>query len=274
MGKASSSKKVARAARAGGSLRERPKLGFPLALVAIVLLGTALVVFSRSDRLESLSGKEAPVKNKDHWHAAYGFYICDSFLPPLVDVPGKADTDGIHTHGDGVMHIHPFTSKASGKGAQLSVWGEMVGVKFGKDSIEVNGTKYTNGYKCGDKEAKVLVYRWSNAFDSTVPAEVFDRDFGDIRFKDDTSAFTFAVVPEGTDVPRPESVPQLNSLEDVPGSGAQPGAGAGSGNPLEGIDPSQLSIPPGAGAEGGVVPGVPSVGDPALSTPAPSTPAP
>ena len=40
MGKASSSKKVARAARAGGSSGPKQrKLGFPLAIVAIVVLG-------------------------------------------------------------------------------------------------------------------------------------------------------------------------------------------------------------------------------------------
>jgi len=232
------------------------------------------VVFARSDRLESLAGKEAPVKNKDHWHAAYGFFACDSFLPPLVDIPGKADTDGIHTHKDGVVHVHPFTSKASGKGAQLKVWGEMVGVTFGKDFIEVNGTKYSNGYKCGDKEAKVLVYRWSSAFDSTVPAEVFDRDFGEIRFKDDMSAFTFAVVPEGTEVPRPESISQLNSLDDVPNSAGQAGAGAGGGNPLEGLDPSQLTVPSSPTAEGGVVPSIPQPSNPEPSTPVPDAPTP
>ena len=51
MGRASSANKVARAARAGGSAtRERPKIGFPLAVFAIVVLGTSLVVFARTSR--------------------------------------------------------------------------------------------------------------------------------------------------------------------------------------------------------------------------------
>ncbi len=244
-----SSKKVARAAKAGGSLRDRPKLGYPLALFVIVVLGTALVTYARSDRLTALSSKEAPVKDKDHWHAAYGIYVCDHFLAPLVDTKvdangQKIDPDGIHTHGDGVMHVHPFSQRASGTGARLKIWAEQVGMKLGKDFIEVNGTRYANGYKCGDKDAKVYVYRWLDAFDEGVPAEVFDHDFGEIRYKADRMALTIAVVPDGTDVPRPDSIPQLNSLEDLPNPNDAASSGQDSTSSPISIDPNAtISVP-------------------------------
>src|SRR3546814_15880028 len=52
MGKASSAKKVARAARAGGrtSAREPRSLLFPASLVIVVLLGVSLVVYARAER--------------------------------------------------------------------------------------------------------------------------------------------------------------------------------------------------------------------------------
>ena len=215
MGKASSSKKVAKAAKAGGSLRERPKLGYPLALFVIVVLGVALVAYARADRLDSLSSQETPVKNQDHWHAAYGIYVCDHFLPPLTDVK-ETDPDGIHTHGDGVIHVHPFSTKGAGKNAKLKVFGEMVGMKFGSDYFEVNGEKYGNGYKCGDKDARVQVVRWANADDESVVGEVFGTDPGEVRIRNDRSAITIAIVPDGTDIPRPETIPALDSLTDVP----------------------------------------------------------
>src|SRR3954464_11404283 len=109
MGKASSAKKVARADRAGGksSKRERPKLAFPLAVFVVIVLGSSLVVYARTARNDVASADTAPSSvNKDHWHAAYGFYVCDHFLPALPESP--KDPEGIHTHGDGVFHIHPF----------------------------------------------------------------------------------------------------------------------------------------------------------------------
>lgn len=259
MGKASSSKKVARAARAGGSLRERPKLGFPLAIAAIIIVGTVVVVYARADRVEAAQSREAPVANKDHWHAAYGIYVCDKWLPPLSDTPGKADTNGIHTHGDGIMHVHPYTASASGKNANLGEWASMTDLKLGNDSFELNGVKYADGFDCNGTPANVYVYRWADAFDPTSPAEVFDSGFPDIRFRNDRSAIVFAVVPEGTEVPRPDSIPNLNNLEDVPNSGADAGAAgtAGLTDPTGGASISTLPITPSdAGATGGATPSV------------------
>jgi hypothetical protein len=49
MGKASSAKKVARAARAGGATTTAPKrrLAFPLGIAAIVIAGSAIIFFAR-----------------------------------------------------------------------------------------------------------------------------------------------------------------------------------------------------------------------------------
>ncbi len=107
MGKASSSKKVAKAARAGGGARTSTgrRWGFPAALASIVVVGIGVVVFVRV----AAEGEEvAHPALGDHWHDAYGIYVCDAFEPPQFDLPGARHD--IHTHEDGLMHIHPASA--------------------------------------------------------------------------------------------------------------------------------------------------------------------
>lgn len=215
MGKASSSKKVARAARAGGRTSQGPKrkIGFPLGIAAIVLVGVLLVLFARGTNQEAAA--VAPTVG-EHWHAAYGIYVCDTFLPPLTDA--KADTTGLHTHGDGVAHIHPFNSAAAGNNATLGKWGETTGLEFDSTGFTVNGTTYSDGYDCNGQPATVSLYVWP-ADDLEAPPQIIPvSEMGDFKFFQDRLAITLAVVPEGTDVPRPPSVPELDQLVDVPGA--------------------------------------------------------
>ena len=237
MGKASSAKKVARAARAGGSTkRERPKIGFPLAVFVIVVLGTSLVIFARTSR-EPASAAPPSYLNNDHWHAAYGVYVCDSFLPPWTDA--IEDRSGIHTHEDGIIHIHPFAASSSGDKARLSVFAEQVGVTFTDDGfVTPDGTEYKNGYDCNGQPGQVTVTKWFPD-DPTRPGEVYTDNFNNIVFDTDRAAYTIAVLPEGQVPPMPESVPTLDNLTDVESAGA----GAGT----QGIDPSQLGIDPTTG---------------------------
>ena len=99
MGKASSAKKVARAARAGGrrsSAGRQRNLLFPGVIGAIVLLGSALVWFAADERK---SDSDVPPVIGDHWHAAYGIYVCGEWQP---DIPEFEATTGIHTRRFGV----------------------------------------------------------------------------------------------------------------------------------------------------------------------------
>src|SRR5688572_1252934 len=117
MGRASSSKKVARAASTGGGRTARASrpLGWYAAIALVVILGVSGIVFSRAERREELAAgadDSAPVANQDHWHAAYGIYACDAFLAPLSD---ERDPKGIHSHADGIIHIHPFVRSAAGR---------------------------------------------------------------------------------------------------------------------------------------------------------------
>ncbi len=215
MGKASSSKKVARAARAGGRTSTGPKrqVGYPLAIVAIVVVGLLVVLVARNSSQEAAA---VSPKVGDHWHAAYGIYVCDAFLPNLADV--TADTTGLHTHQDGVAHLHPFNGAAAGNNATLAKWGETTGLTFSSSGFTVNGTTYEDGFDCSGQPATVSLYVWPADDPSASPRIIPASEMGDFHFDEDRLAVTLAVVPEGTDVPRPPSVPELDQLSDVPGA--------------------------------------------------------
>lgn len=66
---------------------------------------------------------EPPRANVDHWHTALGINVCGRWLadPPEFHVRG-ANPDlraGIHSHGDGLIHIHPFSTDEAGERATL-----------------------------------------------------------------------------------------------------------------------------------------------------------
>ena len=68
----------------------------------------------------------------DHWHAAYGIYVCDHFLTPIQNI---TDVDGIHTHGDGLIHVHPFSSKTAGANATLAAFATAAGMTLTDTTI-------------------------------------------------------------------------------------------------------------------------------------------
>lgn len=206
MGRASSSKKVARASKVAGRANTRSSnLVWPAAVAGVVILGVLLVAISRgTNSIDAGSGPS--LGGEDHWHAAYGVYDCDKFLAPFGD-EGE-DEHGMHTHQDGLIHIHPFDTGAVGKNANLQTFADQVGMELEDDRIELpGGTVRKNGDKCGDKAANVELWSWDNPADDT-PKQV-KGDLAKFRPKDQ-SMVVLAFVPKGTEVPRPTSAVNLN----------------------------------------------------------------
>ena len=214
MAQSSSSKKVQRAARAAAAPkggRERRELGFPLILATVVVLGVALVIFARSSRPPAA----APRVGNDHWHSAYAIYDCDRFLPAFTSA---ADPDGIHSHQDGVIHIHPWNSSASGEDARLDVFFEAMGARITDDEISGPGIGVLEaGSDCNGEPTVIRAVRFARIdpeapggdepvtglADLYEPAEEYVDDFSDVRLLGDLEAFTFARVPAGAEVPPP-----------------------------------------------------------------------
>jgi hypothetical protein len=213
MGKASSSKKVARAATTGGGRtgRGRRPWAWYLSIGLVVVLGVGIIAVSRDQRKEELAAgasSEPPLVNRDHWHAAYGIYVCDRFLG---NIQSQRDPKGIHTHADGVIHIHPFVRSAAGRNATLGVFADAVGMKLSDSRVKIGSQSWSeNKTKCDGKLAQLQV---------KVNDQLVVNDIRGIRLQD-RDLITIAMVPRGADIPPPPSAPNLNNLSDVPGGGA------------------------------------------------------
>ncbi len=302
MGKASSAKKVARAARAGGNRRpgQRRALGFPVAVAVVIVVGLLLVFFARQER----NANAFPRANEDHVHSAVDVYTCvtqpadtgtstttssttatttatasgseptasttttapadtttttsapadttttttptsttqmaandvhGEFQAPLADV--KQDTLGIHSHGDGLMHIHPFVSAAAGRNATLGVFLDQVGVTITDSTLTLpDGTSFTEGTtKCeGGKDAIVQVAKWDSVLDAAKgarPNRIFTSDFNSIRLGEN-QAYMIAFMPEGsTFVAKPDVAERVAQVIDLPGASSAPPPSTDSGAP-------------------------------------------
>ncbi len=222
-----SAKKVAKVARStsrrGSSGPQGRSLGFPLAVFAIVAVGLVLVGFGHDRRA---GATRVPPKLGDHWHAAYGIYICDGFRPPLSDLQG--DRRGVHTHNDGLIHIHPFSSAATGENAAIQDFLEEIKLEVTDSKITFPGGKGAevkkNGDTCPDgKAGKVKLVKWANVRGEDKPVEV-TKDISDTRFLADGEGYVIAFVPDGVEVPKPDSVATLSNPGDLPGDGTGFGA--------------------------------------------------
>jgi hypothetical protein len=202
MGKASSSKKVQRAAKAAGRPGAKKSYGWPLTIGAVVLLGVLLIVVTVSTNDDTEPGSP---KVGEHWHAAYGIYDCDTYLPPQSD-EGE-DREGIHTHEDGLMHIHPFLTRVTGDGANLEAFGRQIGMEVGDTSFSIDGgLERSNGDDCDGDPGQVQLVTWDSQTDET--PSVRRRNLSAYA-PPDGSIWVLAFVPEGTEVPKPPSAVNL-----------------------------------------------------------------
>jgi hypothetical protein len=222
MGKASSAKKLARAARAGSASkgRDRREMGFPLVVALVILLGTSLVIYARSSRSDAVSPKlsvgVAGGGGGDHWHAALGIYNCDHFeTDAIVRGAEWPDPSGIHSHDDGVIHIHPFVSSATGNRARMKVFFETMGLKFNDDELELtNGNTLKSNTDCNGENATLRIARF-NVDNPDTPVEIITDDLADVRFLSDREAFTIALVPDGVEIPIAPTAANLDELAGI-----------------------------------------------------------
>ena len=261
MASSSSAKKVARVAAKSGSgspaassSDSKRNWMFVAGIVAIVALGIGIVAFARSRNQGLGDNSTAPKANLadgepfDHWHAAFAVEVCGTEVTALQD--GATDPLGIHTHGDGLIHIHPFSRTASGDRATLQKFFDQVNFTVTDDGFELpagttvdgEGTTVVEGETtCGGEPGEVILAKWNvgSTAEGTEPDEIFREDFGSVRFTEDLAAYTLAFVPAGsTDVDAPSTSSNIAEL------GAADG-GTSSGAPVSGgaSDPATATVP-------------------------------
>jgi hypothetical protein len=150
----------------------------------------------------------------DHLHLAFGIYVCDQYLPPLVD--RAPDVSGIHTHADGVIHVHPFTERYSGSNANLGVFGDIVGLQFGDGSVTLpDGAVLPDDIQCNGVPAELVVVAGS-VDDPAMEWHPFSGDLSTVPLDLDRGVIVIAAVAPGTTIPWPPGAATLDSLSDAP----------------------------------------------------------
>ncbi len=163
MGKASSSKKVARAASIGGarSRHRRTPWGYYGVIALILILGVVGTVASRDRRLNQISnaGNTAPTVGTT-WNEGYAIYACGKFLPPISTK--SPDPQGITTRQPGIINIHPTTKAAAGKNATLGKFASAVGMTLNAAELKVpGGGLYQDGNTCEGKPGHIYIKQFA-----------------------------------------------------------------------------------------------------------------
>jgi hypothetical protein len=241
----SSTKKAAKLAQKGKGQKIRFQGGtiFPIAVAATLILGLALIVYSR----QTLPAADSsPPTINDHWHAAYGFYLCDSWYQLEGDLEERDSQGqfintnflrtGIHSHNDGVIHWHPYTSVAVGRNATLGVFLDSYDVELTNDSLTFPSAsalasnpdypsanfnpmaEYIEGEtQCNGEDAEVSVKAW-NSFTDTDGGTRYIANMNDVHVDNDGMVFGIYFTSNEDDQPMPpwaQDLPQLGAVDTL-----------------------------------------------------------
>ncbi|NND74643.1 MAG: hypothetical protein HKN44_06510 [Ilumatobacter sp.] len=233
----SSTKKAARLAQKGKGQKIRFQGGtlFPMAVAIVIVLGLALVVYARESRP---SADASDPQIGDHWHVAYGFNICGTWVQ-LAGNAEEVDSNGqfinqdfartgIHSHDDGIIHWHPNSRAAVGRRAKLDVFLDVYDVELTQDKLTFpeaqrgvlppgfdDGVFEEGETKClvdgNEEDGSLQVVVWDN-FTDTDGGTTFVAAFDNIPVDRDAKVFSIAFVPDGTDVGMPPWASELPTL--------------------------------------------------------------
>lgn len=146
-----------------------------------------------------------PAPGSSHWHAAYVVRLCDDVLVPFES---NADPLGIHSHADGLIHIHPFFEESGFEASTMSLFAEAMGLELSTGEMTMpGGGTWRDGDLCNGVPSRVFIDRWSEPVPDGPVERIFDNP-EDIRFEADGELYQIAFAP----VDSPPVVPPTWSL--------------------------------------------------------------
>jgi hypothetical protein len=197
--------------------RRSGSMGWNVAIAAVVVVGVVAIVLTRGDSSSAGAGPPRAANAStgeagDHWHTYLGVNICGEWIPntpafeaPVGSPPGSLNA-GIHSHGDGLIHTHPFRQSEEGENATLGKFAEYADWSVSQDSIDAwagppskpDQTEWSNGDTCTFGEYKGQKGRLVWAVDG----EQRTGNPSDYRQKDGAT-IAIGFLPTGVDVPFP-----------------------------------------------------------------------
>ncbi len=177
---------------------------------------------------QPVAAQSAGPRVGEHWHLAFGVWNCGTWEPPIT--PGD-DPLGIHTHGDGLIHVHPFEEAAAGKNAVLGRFLSVSKVTLTSGSLVLPTKKLTAGGTCQGKKAVIRTLTWSSK--KVNAPTVVSGDGNNVPLRDE-EVIVIAYGPADAKVGLPPSVAELEDPADLPPP------------PLTAKDLAALPAPPGS----------------------------
>jgi hypothetical protein len=228
----SSTNKAARLAEKGKGRKLRFQGGvlFPIIVSVVLVLGFSLILYARET--VPAADSSSPTIN-EHWHGAYGFYLCDQWYQLNGNLEERnasgqfTNTNflrtGIHSHDDGVMHWHPNSSLGVGRNAKLGVFLDTYDVGISNDTLSfpdqnrLGGlAEYVEGEtKCDGEDAELSVVAWDNFTDIDLGTR-FIANMDEVRFEFDAMVFAIVFAPDSaprTMPPWAQNLPQLGAAD-------------------------------------------------------------
>jgi hypothetical protein len=198
------------------------RLGWPAAVAATLLLLVGLVAVVGNRRSQNSSdlatnadndlaiNGDGPEQNLDHWHAVYGVWDCtlaDGAGDWLPHFESNRDGSGIHSHGDGLIHIHPFYEWSADENAQLGLFATEMQVELSDDALVLDdGRRLAEGATTCDGEPVTLHLRhWDldfRALQGDAP-QIITEELASARFRNDREVWVLAYAPLDAEVPLP-----------------------------------------------------------------------
>jgi hypothetical protein len=201
-----------------------------VAIAMVVIVGVVAVFLVRGGSDSAGSGPPrapdaAANEPGDHWHTAFQVNICGEWLtaePQFekpADNPGQQANVGIHTHGDNLIHTHPFVVSEEGNNAKLSKFADYAGWSVSTDSIDAwvgpeskpKQTEWSNGDTCtfGEYKGQKGQLSW------TIDDEPRTGNPADYKMKDgETLGIYF--LPKGAERPfPPDACTEFANISDA-----------------------------------------------------------
>ncbi len=200
--------------------------------VVIVLLVCCAAVFIAivwtAIATDDDSNNSAPIREVasigDHWHAALGVNVCGEWLPPAPQFELRANqagvAAGIHSHGDGLIHFHPFASD-EGNDPTIGRFMDYGGWKLSSGAFTVwDDETHGTGQACatgGTGRVQWVVGKYGEPW----PTPARRGDPADYRPKNGDIVATY-FLPDGSPLPEPpDAQAALSNIQDLGGAPAR-----------------------------------------------------
>lgn len=209
----SSAKKIARLAeksktRSPRGIRMRGGSVFPIIIVVILALGSALIAYAR----QTIEERTAADLTNATYYLSFGVYVCDQWveLPdtPIIADPAEVRDGATLVAGKpGVVEWLPQVL-AGQRRARLSAVLDLYSMKVSNDQIEfpsaINGgeTLVEDASACGGEGATLFVNTWDlQGLDSSKKTSIANLD--SVRLTNNGLSVALVYAPDGTELDPP-----------------------------------------------------------------------